>query len=260
MTTKELFNQYWHGLKEGKNILISATVLIAISLVLLRIFKIVDDSTVNVGILIVLSVFLVSSYVLSVTTEALERKVDNLSDDLERHKVNLDDFIGDWHKYNLTNTFKKAKKSIKIVNRIGHNSLANNYQVLLEALNRDCEIMIIIGNEEVAKQQSLWTWTNKEEIEYLKEHARTIELLGLLKKEKITGEIKVRMIPVPYSYSLIIVDSQDADSHFMVAPYSFPTRTDYGWQITSNELTSKNLASFIEKDFELAWGKSKKID
>lgn len=256
MTTKDILNNYWRDLKKGENLLMTATVVIAVVLILLRLFGCVKDSIVNVGILIVLSVFLISNYILRLSIELLSGKVVKLDDDISNQKVNLDDFVGEWHKYNLTQTFAKANRSIKIINRIGYNSLKSNFSLLLDALNKGCDIKVIIGDANVAKNQSIWSWSDKTRDDYQRDHEMAIALYKELDKEKKTGKLEVKTIPVAFSYSAVIIDSENLDSDYMVAPYSYPSKSDYGWQITSNEKASQNFTSFIEKDFDLAWNKA----
>jgi hypothetical protein len=242
----ELIKRFFQDLKKGQNIPLLVTIIVSIALIVMRMFNLVTDIYINVAILGSLLIFLSYTYAIKVISSDLNDKITG---------VNLDNHINSWNKYNLTETLKKSKKSVQIFNRVGYNAMKLNFGEIKNALDRNCNVQIIIGDLNVAKSQANWTDGTKTEDDYKRDHERCLELFVRLKKEKSSGKLEVRTIPVSFSYSAVIVDQESNNAEYTIAPYSFPTISDYGWQITSNKKESQNLSKYLTKDFNLAWEK-----
>ena len=80
------------------------------------------------------------------------------------------------------------------------------------------------------------------------------------KNDVNNSNLELRAVSVPLAYSGFIIDSRENNSKYVIAPYSYPTSRDYGWQIVMNNRTNSNLSRYIEKDFLLAWEASTPID
>jgi hypothetical protein len=247
----KLIKRFFKDLKKGQNIPLLLTIIVNIALIIMRMFHLVTDIDINVAILGTLIVFLSYTYAIKVISSDLNDKITG---------YNLDYHINSWNKYNLEGTIKNSKKSIQILNRVGFNAMNSNFGEIKNALNRNCDVQIIIGDLNVAKIQANWTDGTKTEDDYKRDHERCLELFVRLKNEKSSGKIEIKTIPVSFSYSAIIIDQASDNAEYTIAPYSFPTISDYGWQITSNKKESQNLSKYLAKDFTLAWSKGTLVD
>ena len=240
----KLFKRFFQDLKKGQNLSLLLIFFLSILIIILNTFNFISDVYVNIAILSSLLIFLTYTYGIKTIATDINEKITG---------VNLDNHVNDWNRYNLTEILTKSKKTIQIFNRVGYSVINSNFGELKNALDRNCKVQIIIGDEYVAINQSNWTGGTKKAEDYKRDYERCIELLKRLSNEKISGSIEVKTIPVPFPYSAVIIDQESNNAEYSIAPYSYPTFSHYGWQITSNKKESQNFATYVSKDFELAW-------
>lgn len=242
-----MFKHVFYGLlsdvKQGKNIDLAVLLITSIVLAILDIVGIAKIEWVILGIFSILGYLLIFQY--------YETKLP---------KSNLDSSICDWHNYNLNKILDDSISDVVIINRVGYNTISSEYRRLLSKVNNGAKVKILLGNREVAASQSMWSSIKKSSDRYIQEWEDAIDLIKKLKNESVSGSVELRVIPVPFAYSAIIVNLDSHNPSYVIAPYSYPTYRDYGWQIITDKTTANNFSNYIEQDFSLAWKISEIIE